>query len=153
MKPISKKVVEAGLVDKHTVRLMQKWGYMSIGPDDDNPGKQVQRDCRESLTEFVDDLDNLLAQEEEVGIKETRLSITLTDPLKVTWVGTDSPFVIFRDEAGKFIFPASHIIENGMRFSSVLSGGRRGTSFMITDHVPLWHDDVLYAYQVDAFPT
>ena len=64
MKPISRKVIEAGLVPKHTLLLMRRWGYLDpescpeILPT-------IQDDLKQSFLKFVEELEELLDAEDE----------------------------------------------------------------------------------------
>lgn len=76
MKPISKKVIEAGLVPKHTLMLMRRWGYLDLETCPDII-PTMQDDLKQGFLKFVEELEELIAAEEEddYDIKETEFSL------------------------------------------------------------------------------
>lgn len=160
MKPISKKVVEAGLVSKHTLLLMKRWGYMDPEqelPEDGESTSMAQRvhsEIKVSFTKFVDDLDQLLEEKETEDIKETKFSITLTDPFQIirlyekygNYEEFGSPIIIFRDETGRMVFPPSEMPGLGDMFEMMDSKDW----YEITEVAPLWSGNTIVAYQVEA---
>ncbi len=140
MKEISKKIIEAGLVDKHTLRLIQKWGYLDGGVENTK-----LEETKASFHEFVDDLDSLLDAKDEEDIKETRFSIILNNPTIVAWAGDeDNTFVVFHDETDNLIFAPGSKPEVLNRFWVM----KTKKIYTVEEVVPLWYGDTLYAYQV-----
>ncbi len=79
MKDLTRKVLESGLINKHTAVLMEKWGYLEPGASDmvgkiqglngptavtleSNPFKKKE-EIRRVLEDFVEDLELLLQPE------------------------------------------------------------------------------------------
>ena len=160
MKPISQKVIEAGLVPKHALLLFKRWGYLDPEDTDlpeEGPEAAKGDQLKEGFIQFVEELDTLLEAKAEEEIKETRFSITLKDPRSVKWLREDKhgnfvdmgdwTLVVFSDEVGRLIFPPS---ENPAhcRFRIIATKER----MEVTSCTPLWHGDTLYAYQVEAEP-
>lgn len=165
MKPIAKKVIEAGLVPKHTLMLMKRWGYMD--PEDTTSvatsglistevGK-VASDVENGFTQLVEELDELLEAKNEEDIKETKFSITLCNPFRVMWLTKDkygnyrnygTQFVVFHDEADRLIFPASEEPSLDSSFEAMVSGD----CFHVENVTPLWSGDLIIAYQVETRP-
>jgi hypothetical protein len=157
MKPISKKVIEAGLVPKHTLLLMQRWGYMDPETDDidqDPILQTVHSDLKEGFAKFVDELDELLEAKQEEDIKETSFSLLLKNPFRIMWLSEKygnystygDPVVVFKDDLDRLVFPASEECHVGRMFSRMTDE----SWFEITEVTPLWADDTLAAYQVEV---
>lgn len=157
MKPITKKVIEAGLVPKHTILLMQKWGYLDPEATADVDERVVHHDIKSSLTKFVEELDELLEAKKDEDIKETSFSITLRSPFRIMWLyekyGNYStygdPIIAFKDEMDRIILPASESPSEGRLFSRLSDEAW----FEITSCTPLWADDTIVAYQIEAEQT
>lgn len=147
MKPIVKKILESGLVDKHTALMLEKWRAI----DDDAPNlvpdkEDILKAGEELLTQFAEDLD-LLIEEERTSFQETKLSITMGDPTLVTWVKFPrSPIVVFRDEMGNFVFPPDEALhlKAGNRFQS------DEDTWEIVSAQPLYVGDRKYAHLTEA---
>lgn len=154
MKPISKKIAESGLVPKHTLLLMQRWGYLDPEEPLTTEAEVIQEEIREGFAQFVEELDTLIEAKDEEEMKETKFSITLQDPFRVTWLsekyGNWSAYgdfiVVFRDEAERMIFPSSESPHIGMRFEVLLDK----SWYEVTECTPLWSGDTIVAYQVEA---
>lgn len=156
MKPIIKKVIEAGLIPKHTLLLFKRWGYLEPEATDvDIPESVTSKELKAGFIRFVEELDELIEAKADEGIKETRFAITLKEPFRIKWlredkysnyiVSDDWIVVVFQDEAGRLIFPPS--ADPTDRKFIVMSNNER---FEITTCTPLWYGDTLYAYQVEA---
>jgi ribosomal protein L25 (general stress protein Ctc) len=72
MKELTRKILEAGLVDKHTAMAMEKWGNLERGSADIVGTNQVTKD---TLQAFADDIANLF--ETEQRLKETVLDLEI----------------------------------------------------------------------------
>lgn len=145
MKPITKKVIEAGLVPKHTILLMQRWGYLEPEASDI---PTMQADLKEGFIQFVEDLEELIEEEAEKDIQETKFSITLRDPFLVYWIGDAKPrsVIVFKDESGHLIFPASE----GVRLGDIFQTAETKELQEIISVVRLWSGSDIVAYQVDV---
>lgn len=146
MKEIVKKILEAGLVDKHTALLMEKWRSIDVGAADMVGKEDIRKVSEEALTQFVEELD-VLVEQERTSFRETRLSVTMKEPTLVFWVRCPSnKFVVFRDEMGNFVFPVSewaHIMER-KRFQTAED------MWEVTQHTPLIVGMTQYAHLVEA---
>lgn len=162
MKPITKKVIEAGLIPKHTLLMFKRWGYLDPEdtslPEGSKAVIATADQLKAGFTQLVEELDTLLEEKAEEGIKETRFSVMLIDPFRIKWLVEDKhgnwtsrhelPIVVFKDEAGNMIFPPSAGDPADRRFEMYNSK----IQYEITSSVPLWYGDTLYAYQVEAEP-
>jgi len=149
MKPIVQKILESGLVNKHTALLMEKWGTLDRGASE-LVGKEDLREASEStLMKFVEELDSLI-EEEYRNNHETRLSIALGEPFLVQplrW--TTGKIVVFLDEMENFIFPKDlypdWLLPTG-RFRRI----NDDQVWEIDEVTPLFVGEHRYAHQVRA---
>lgn len=159
MKPITKAVIDAGLIPKHTLMLFKRWGYLDPDateiPEETTAMTRTAREIKDSLHSFVEELDALIEEKAEEPIKETRLSITLRNPFRIqllfedkygNWIEGGEDFVVFHDEADYLIFAPSIEIHMGSKFINVATKDW----YEVYSHAPLWHDDMVYADQVEA---
>ncbi len=72
MKELTKKILESGLVDKTTAKLMEKWGQLEEGSSELVDHHAL---TRKTLEDFIEDIE-LLLQPEAIEKKEVQL-----DPL------------------------------------------------------------------------
>lgn len=72
MKELTKKILEAGLVDRTTAKLLEKWGQLEEGATDLVGRHEL---TKRTLEDFIEDIE-LLLQPEAIEKKETQL-----DPL------------------------------------------------------------------------
>lgn len=74
MKPVTKKILESGLLDKHTIAMLDRWGASIVRHgSDEHPVTEGQKiETKEQLEQFVEELEELLDKEEEV-MRETPL--------------------------------------------------------------------------------
>lgn len=78
---LTDKVLASGLVDRHTVELMERWGYLSGGSADKVNEEALKNATREQLTKLAVELDN--AVDHELRLRETRLDLE-----KIKWPTT-----------------------------------------------------------------
>jgi hypothetical protein len=72
MRELTKKVVQAGLVEKNTLELFKKWGML----DPDFDAEPIQDATQEQLLGLVDDIAKLLEEEGEVPeIRESDMEL------------------------------------------------------------------------------
>lgn len=72
MRELTKKVIEAGLVPKQSVRLLQMWRCLPDSIQEDEAAEKTQ----ERLMEFVEEISRLLDEEQtEPDMKETELDL------------------------------------------------------------------------------
>jgi len=143
MKELVKKILESGLVDKHTALLMEKWKSV----DDGAASMVSRREVSEiSLEQFAEEL-AVLIEKERTSFQETKLSLTMGDPVLVAWVQfPHSRIVVFRDELGNFVFPPDEALHlrTGNRFQS------KEDTWEIVSSNPLHVGDKKYAHLVEA---
>lgn len=116
MRELTKKVIEAGLVDKNTLQLMEKWKLV-------NPQgvEELHDPTQEAMTQLVNDIAELVEQETVVPeMRETApgMESLFQDPLQVElsgepdFVSTNEVEAVM-DEMGRFGFKAPLDIEVG----------------------------------------
>ena len=83
MKPIVKKVLESGLVDKHMAQLMEKWGYLPEGATELVKQDALKGATKDQLQALAEDIGNEV--DKERTLKETQLDLDkLRWPTEVT---------------------------------------------------------------------
>lgn len=140
MKQLVKKVLEAGLVSKHTAQMFEQWGTLQPG-DPELVGKMLVTE--KTLEAFADDVEALLATEAE-SVRETRLDITVKS--EVVFMTADGATAqAYVDELGRFVMP---ITQN-------MPGLRRGVTlkvddatYLLLDIEPLYQNEKMVALQL-----
>jgi len=82
MKPLIEKVLESGLVDKATAKLMESWGYLPDGASDKVNEDKLKGATQETLTKLAGDLATEV--EKEHALRETYLDLE-----RLRWPVTD----------------------------------------------------------------
>ena len=109
MKELTKKVVEAGLVDESTLKLMKMWGMV-----DEEVDLSKIAETKEELTALVDDIASLLEQEGEVPeLRETNRNLEeiMSDPVQATVDlrnGSTYQALVGLDRSGRVVFRRAH---------------------------------------------
>lgn len=146
MKELVKRILEAGLVSKHTALLMEKWKALDADAAQIVGKSDIRKVSDEALVQFAEEL-SVLIEKERTSFHETKLSITMGDPMLVAWVQFPrSHIVVFRDEMGSFIFPPDEALHlrMGNRFQS------EEDTWEIVESHPLHVGDRRYAHLVEA---
>lgn len=140
MKELSKKILEAGLVEKHVAHMFERWGQLEPGAAD----LVGQRKVTElTLAAFADDIERLVEESSEAYAHETRLDINITNEFD------------FVDEAGKTIHAYVDYIGHVLvlvsqkpklhRGSKIREGGK---THSILDIEPFYQNDEMVALQL-----
>ena len=113
MKQIVKKILEAGLVEKNAVLLMEKWGQVDRGSSELVGTKDLRATTEEAFTRFAEEVEALIEKERE-ELRESRLAIQVGDPFLGSWatqagIGGEivRGVVLYKDEMDNFLFPVS----------------------------------------------
>ena len=113
MKQIVKKILEAGLVEKNAVLLMEKWGQIERGSAELVGNKDLREATEHSLTKFAEEVEALIEKDRE-QVRESRLAIQVGAPFLASWfaqagVGGEivRGVVLYKDEMGNLLFPIS----------------------------------------------
>jgi hypothetical protein len=150
MKPIVKKILESGLIDKHTALLMEKWKALDEGSSNLVGKEDLKKASEASLIQFAEEVEEIIDGSQEAR-QETRLAVSVGEPILISWVLSEekeaAPVVVFRDEMGNFIFPPAMdpnlLIMNRFRTSD-------GSIWVVTDITALSIADQRYAFEVSA---
>lgn len=138
MKPLVKKILEAGLVDKHTARMLERWGQLEDGAEDLVGQRRIA--SQKTLEEFVEDLEGLL--ETEGDVKETRLEIQVRRPPAELYNRRLGTFAAVQDEMGRYIVSPVNKLYRGDAISDDAG------NMEVLEVEPLYHGEKLVAYQV-----
>ena len=99
MKEILKKILESGLVDKHVARLMEKWGMLPQGAEE-----QVRTATKTQFNELMEEISDLVYEDK----KETIIEVFTKDKVIVEFSVADEGPVItlhgYIDRLGTFYF-------------------------------------------------
>lgn len=97
MKELTKKILESGLVDKHTTRAMEKWGLLDEGASDLVGKRKI---TEKSFEEFAEDIEVLL-EKEQGQVRETQFEVSVTGPFKLK--AGDYKAACYRDVFGRYL--------------------------------------------------
>jgi hypothetical protein len=142
MTPLVKKILEAGLVDKHTAALMEHWGTLDAGAVDLVDKKKL---TEKNLEQFVEDIEALISP--DVPMHETMLD-QATGRRRV--MVQDLPpypgaeFVAIDDPTGKLIIPPEIRLHRG----EYIRGSESIKNWLVEDVVPIYVGDHLSGYRV-----
>ena len=118
MKELTKKVIEAGLIDKHTTHLFEKWG--AIDPEEADQVKRKEA-TKKTLEEFAEAIDGLMAT--SYMVKETQFEAYVTGPYNLRHE-EDGPITqCYKDPFGRYLIKSTEI-EPFTRGDSVYIDGR-----------------------------
>ncbi len=98
MKELTKKILESGLVPKHTALAMEKWGSLDRGASDIVGTRKV---TEETLHAFAEDIAALLEKEEP--LRETELDFSAAGQEVVVRVKTGGETHGRLDEMGRIV--------------------------------------------------
>lgn len=160
MKPIVQKIIESGLVDRHAVQLMEKWGQIDRGASELVGTKDLRAATETSLTQFAEEIEDLIDRDRE-ELRETRLAIQVGEPILAQWMyaQTESSdgakvsmyvggkIVLFRDNMGNFMFPLS---AEGQVYPGAVFQTNDETRWTILRSEKLYVGDHPYTIQVQA---
>jgi len=142
MKPLVRKILEAGIIDKHVTLMFERWGQLDKGSEDLIGKKNVSH---QTMAEFADEIETLL--ETDLEMKETRLEVPVTKPPIELFCPTTLHFSAVEDVMGKYIVSPKVILHRGSRVwpDDATMGGSHWT---VLEVEPLYQGDDLIAYQV-----
>ncbi len=151
MKELSKKILEAGLVEKHAARMFEEWGLLDRGAANLVGQRRV---TEMTLARFADDIQELVDAESEADPKETRFEIRVTKPpvmLTCPQISKgQSQFPAVEDELGRYIVGPKHRLARGFSVTPDELGkvSPRPRWWKVLECEPLHEGDKLVAYQV-----
>ncbi len=102
MKPLTKKILESGIIEKNILKMFERWGTLDKESVDLVGTTSV---LDEGVADFIEALDAIL--DENAEKKETRLEITVRPPILLFCPQIQNPklatFAAHEDELGRFI--------------------------------------------------
>jgi hypothetical protein len=148
-KPITEKLIAAGIVDKTMTAMLDRWGQLAPGEYEKLTHKQV---VTETLESFIEGLEEIL--EAEKPLRETRLEIPVKRPPVELYSPKAGVFSAVEDEMGRLIVGPGYQLERGWAVwgSHQMSG--HPATMQVLDVEPLYEGDRIFAYQitVQRFP-
>lgn len=111
MKPVTKKILEAGLLDKHTVAMFERW--KTIDHDNYEKGtsstsvqayEQKKFETREQLEKFAEEIGELLEAKDSVTF-ETALDLPLVERHFFYDYKTKARFTGYIDKLSRLVIP------------------------------------------------
>jgi len=147
MKWLVKKILEAGLVEKHAALLMEKWGQLEPGSADLVGQKKL---TRETLFEFAEELESVLSLDAPRLKGEIRLEVHEVAGFTVKWYCLEKYIMAtaYMDEMGRLIvktqlMPPGAGFVRGDCLNTII-----GKTFRVLDVEELKEDDKVTAYQL-----
>lgn len=142
MRELTKKVLEAGLVNKHAALMFEKWGNLESGASE-LVGKNDIRQSEEVLTKFVEDIEELI--DKDMGeVRETRLDIQVKPPVVLhTPNGGSTPAA--EDEMGRYIVKPGLQLTPGEYIMLDTTGNK---AYYVLSVEPLYRGETVVALQI-----
>jgi hypothetical protein len=137
MRPVTKKILESGLLDKHVTAMLERWGTIDPGGEWAQGNRKLL--TQDQLEKFVEELEELVDREEET-MRETPLDLP---------VGVLEEFVlpehhiVFRgrwDNMGRLLVDARLKIKRGEQINCTT----QGKFFRALDVTTLYKDEEAY---------
>jgi hypothetical protein len=159
MKTITKKILESGLIPKHTAALMERWRQLDPGAADMVNTESLLDASSDALVKFVDEIDELMTKDRE-DYREARLEVRGFPILVKIGPGLTNPIaafspliVVFRDEVynpnnefNTLIFPTT--ANEHLKVGAVVLDTKDDFVSTVEDITPLYLDETVYGYQV-----
>jgi hypothetical protein len=143
MKELTRKILESGLVEKHAVLLMEKWGQLDPGAADLVGRKQV---TVESLSKFVEEIDQLVSLDAAGDTKETRLEVYTSSKVSLRKQGVVGCFEAAIDDMGHLLVDPSVNLIPG----DILVREADGVMHQVLEVTRIYQNDQLVTQQVSV---
>lgn len=151
MKELTKKILEAGLIDKTVAQLLERW--LLLSPDEVAMAMQPKAVVAETLEKFIENLQELIDQEPvsedtDKPMRETRLEICVTKPPMGLFCPTTGNFDAVEDEMGRLICAPTIVLHPG---DKIWSNGTPSTfppDFVVESVDQLYENDTVIALQI-----
>lgn len=156
MSALTKKILESGLVDEATARMMEKWGVLPEGSSDLVQQQTLKDATRSQLMKFAEDIGDEV--EKHHRLKETMLDLkTIRWPATVSvWAEThrvsgEHPIHAVIDYMGRYYFrPGDVDLSWFVPGRRIVRGPGIGTHETIMEVTELFVGDDVAAIQVTA---
>jgi hypothetical protein len=108
VKPLTKKLLESGVVEKNFAAMLERWGSLESGAVDEVKSQMVQQ----SVEDFVEEIDELL----EAGAETKEMTINLTMGPTVSLYSPEiGVFSANYDEMGRLVVADAYKLKRGSR--------------------------------------
>jgi hypothetical protein len=144
VKPLVKKILESGLVSKHAAKMLEFWGNLDPNSTELVDQKKL---TEKNLEAFIEDIDQLLTERENVDLKETRLEVEVR-PMPASLFSPRTGIIpAMIDTMGRYIVGPNEEFRLGQQ---VWPQDRHSLHppAIITDIVVLYNEDVKYSMQI-----
>lgn len=116
MKEMTKKILEAGIVDKTLAQLFERWNLLT--PEEVALALQPKAVFHDTLSAFIENLEELLSREPPLldtnkPMRETRFDIRIRKPPEVVFCPSTGSFYVVEDEMGRFICSPTVVLQRG----------------------------------------
>lgn len=147
MKPITKRLLQAGLIDNKFASMLEYWG--ALDPEEVEHQKAITNlvNTKKDLLQLVDDLDEILGTKETEGIKETRFEIYTRKPPVNLFTPSRGMFAAIQDELGRYIIGPNITLTPG-DFLWAPGDDGKGPSLRVVEITPLYENDKVVAKQI-----
>jgi hypothetical protein len=149
VKELTKKILEAGLVDSTTAALLARWGILKPEELEQVQHKQVVQD---TLTTFIEKLEELLDREPgdetvDKPMRETFFEIQVREPPVLYFNHRQGYFSAVRDIMGRLFVTPSHDFRPG---DLIFKDDVRGIDplFKVVSVDKLYQDDQVFILQL-----
>lgn len=151
MKPISKKVLESGLIDKNAIQLLERWGNLPAGTSE-----RIRSDVtKEQLKKFSEELSALI--EAEPILRETDLSLQYVTEQRRIAIGTEEGIQVLMcgiSKMGNLLFKPQSVrrswltVGNDVLFPDGIGDSKEIMNGQIVDVSEVFVESDLIAYRV-----
>lgn len=145
MRAVTKKILEAGLIDKHVQAMLTRWGALEgIIPPEELP-EMKRLDTKQKLEQFVEELEELIDQESEV-MRETTLDLPLLKERFFYSLGFDKPvFLAYKDSFGRILVPTDIPLKRGTKLYCAEPPHGNGKVYKVLDWIKLYQGEKVIA--------
>lgn len=144
MKPLTKKVLESGLVDKHVARMFEQWGQLEPGSADMVGRRRVTEN---SLQAFVSDIEDLVEAPPEMH--ETVLDLPVKEAVNLSDEHGNA-VAGYWDFMGHIVVPTNKKIRIQRGSRLVAATEEEARVYRVLDIEPLYQNDTMVALQISV---
>jgi hypothetical protein len=154
MKEMTKKILEAGLVDKTVAQLLARWFLLS--PEELGIAMQPKAVMAETLEKFLENIEELLDRDPsdettDKPMRETRLELLVTDPADYYCPNT-GVFTAVRDQLGRLIVSPNYAFIPGDEIWTSSNSKPHPADFLVTKVEKIYQGEFAAAFQLTIIP-
>ena len=139
MKPITKKILESGFLDKHVTAMFERWGTLDL--QDKSPETTLKIRTKEQLEKFAEELEELMDQESDV-MRETPLDLPVSPEESFVLPNNGKCFSARWDAMGRLVVENGEVaLKRGEQINSISPGG----FFRVLDVMTIYKGEEAYA--------